>query len=183
MRPDRITRQVAALGLALLLTACSQGSDDEIHQWMTEQRNAVSPQVEPIAEPKRFVPQAYGSESAVPPFSSEKLFIALRSESTAGAGSTLVRAELDRRKEPLELVPLDSMTMVGLMDRAGRKVALVRVDKLLYQVGVGQYLGQNFGRIMQIDGHQIVLREIAQDAAGDWVERPATLQLQEETRK
>ncbi len=183
MRPVRITRQVAVLGLALLLTACSQGSDDEIHQWMTEQRNAVSPQVEPIAEPKRFVPQAYGSESAVSPFSSEKLFIALRSESTAGAGSTLVRAELDRRKEPLELVPLDSMTMVGLMDRAGRKVALVRVDKLLYQVGVGQYLGQNFGRIMQIDGHQIVLREIAQDAAGDWVERPATLQLQEETRK
>ena len=75
------------------------------------------------------------------------------------------------------------MTMVGLMDRAGRKVALIRVDKLLYQVGIGQYLGQNFGRITQINEHEILLREIAQDAAGDWVERPAALQLQEETRK
>ena len=183
MRSDRITRQAASLSLALLLTACGQGSHDEIRQWMTEQRNAVSPQVEPIAEPKRFVPQAYGSESAVPPFSSEKLFIALRSESASGAGSALIRAETDRRKEPLELLPLDSMSMVGLMYRAGRKVALVRVDKLLYQVGVGQYLGQNFGRITQIGEHEIALREIVQDAAGDWVERPATLQLQEETRK
>ncbi len=75
------------------------------------------------------------------------------------------------------------MSMVGLLDRRGRKVALVRVDKLLYQVGIGQYLGQNFGRVMKISEREIGLREIVQDAAGDWVERPVTLQLQEETRK
>jgi type IV pilus assembly protein PilP len=183
MKPSRFTVVAAASGLALLLTACGQSSQQEIRQWMTEQRNAVVPRVEPIPEPKRFVPQQYGAESAVPPFSAEKLFSALRSESASGAGSALMRAELDRRKEPLEFIPLDSMSMVGLMDRGGRKVALIRVDKLLYQVGIGQYLGQNFGRITQIGEHELVLREIVQDPAGDWVERQATLQLQEETRK
>ncbi len=183
MTPSRFTRMLAAGGLILLQTACGQSSQHEIRQWMTEQRNAVAPKVEPIPEPKRFVPQQYGSESAVSPFSPEKLFSALRSESASGAGSALIRAELDRRKEPLEFMPLDSMSMVGLMDRGGRKVALVRVDKLLYQVGVGQYMGQNFGRVTQISEHELVLREIVQDPAGDWVERQAMLQLQEETRK
>ena len=90
---------------------------------------------------------------------------------------------MERRKEALESIPLDSMSMVGLMDRGGRRVALIKVDKLLYQVGVGQYLGQNFGRVTRISEHELVLREIVQDPAGDWVERQATLQLQEETRK
>ncbi len=178
------TVRPAALALVLtLLSACGQSSQEDIRLWMTEQRNSVSPKVEPIPEPTRFMPQAYGSESALSPFSSEKLFVALRSESASGAGSALVRAELNRRKEPLELIPIDSMTMVGLLDRGSRKVALVRVDKLLYQVGVGQYLGQNYGRVTRIDDHEITLREIVQDPAGDWVERLATLQLQEEVRK
>lgn len=169
----------ATLGLVLLLAACGQADQDEIRQWMAEQRKAVSPQVEPIPEPTRFVPQAYGAESALAPFSSEKLFVALRSESASGSGGALIRAELNRRKEPLEFVPLDAMSMVGLLDRRGRKVALVRVDKLLYQVGIGQYLGQNFGRVMKISEREIGLREIVQDAAGEWIERPAALQLQE----
>ena len=182
MRPARFTGMVAVCSLVLQLVACGQSSQQEIRQWMTTQRNAVAPRVEPIPEPKRFVPQRYGSESAVPPFSPEKLFSALRSESASGS-SALIRTELERRKEPLEFVPLDSMAMVGLMDRGARKVALIRIDKLLYQVGVGQYLGQNFGRVVQIGEHEVVLREIVQDPAGDWVERQATLQLQEETRK
>lgn len=183
MRSARLAAIAAELWLCLLLAACGLSSQDEIRQWMIEQRNLVAPKVEPIPEPRRFVPLQYESESALPPFSPEKLLSALSSESASGAGSALVRAELERRKEPLELIPLDSMSMVGLMDRGGRKVALVRVDKMLYQVGVGQYLGQNFGRVTDIREHEVMLREIVQDPAGDWVERQATLQLQEETRK
>ncbi|MEY5098242.1 MAG: hypothetical protein RJA36_961 [Pseudomonadota bacterium] len=173
----------AAGGLALLLAACGQSAEDEIRLWMVEQKNTIAPRVEPIAEPKRFVAQSYGGESALSPFSSEKLFSALRSEGASASDNSLLRPELNRRKEPLEFVPLDSMTMVGLLDQGRRKVALVRVDKLLYQVGVGQYLGQNYGRITRIADNELTLREIVQDAAGDWVERQATLQLQEETRK
>jgi type IV pilus assembly protein PilP len=56
------------------------------------------------------------------------------------------------------------------------------VDNLLYQVKPGDYLGQNYGRITRITETQIVLREIVQDAAGEWIERPASLQLQEKAR-
>ena len=176
-------RRGGAWGLALLLAACGQPPEEEIRLWMAEQKNSIAPRVEPIDAPKRFVAQAYGGESVLSPFNAEKLFSALRSEGASGSDNNLLRPELNRRKEPLEFVPLDSMTMVGLLDQGRRRVALVRVDKLLYQVGVGEYLGQNYGRITRIADHELTLREIVQDAAGDWVERQATLQLQEEPRK
>ena len=72
--------------------------------------------------------------------------------------------------------------MVGSVNKQGKPFALLRVDALLYQVKVGDYLGQNYGRITQIDETQIALREIVQDAAGEWIERPGVPQLQEKAR-
>ena len=96
--------------------------------------------------------------------------------------NSLLAAELNRRKEPLEAYPLDSMSMVGSVGKQGQPFALLRVDNLLYQVKVGDYLGQNYGRITKITETEIALREIVQDAAGEWIERTATLQLQEKAR-
>jgi type IV pilus assembly protein PilP len=53
---------------------------------------------------------------------------------------------------------------------------------LLYRVTAGNYLGQNFGRVTAISETSISLREVVQDAAGEWVERSSTLQLQEKGR-
>ena len=61
-------------------------------------------------------------------------------------------------------------------------MALLTVDKLLYQVQVGAYLGQNYGRVMKIAETEVTLREIVQDAAGEWIERATTLQLQEKSK-
>jgi type IV pilus assembly protein PilP len=49
-------------------------------------------------------------------------------------------------------------------------------------VKVGDYLGQNYGKITRITETEISLREIVQDAAGEWIERPGSLQLQERAR-
>jgi type IV pilus assembly protein PilP len=55
----------------------------------------------------------------------------------------------------------------------------VKADRGLYRVKVGNYMGQNFGLITAISDSQIELRELIQDASGDWTERQSTLQLQE----
>ena len=96
--------------------------------------------------------------------------------------NSLLAAEMNRHREPLEAYPLDSMSMVGSLTRDNNRFALLRVDNLLYQVKVGDYLGQNFGRVTQITETGITLREIVQDAAGEWIERSSTLQLQEKGR-
>jgi type IV pilus assembly protein PilP len=173
-----------ALAAALALSACGSSEQDEVTQWMLDQRAATKPQVQPLPEPKKFAPQAYTQEAAVDPFSAQKLTQALKRESQQPGTTTaaLLSPELNRRKEPLEAYPLDAMTMVGSMVKQGQPVALVRVDNLLYQVRPGNYLGQNYGRITKVTETEVVLRELVQDAAGEWVERTSSLQLQEKAR-
>lgn len=163
-----------------LQTGCSISGEDELRQWMSDQRNQVHPRVVPLVEPKKFIPQAYTQEAAVDPFSLQKLTQALKRDSTQSVANTaLISPELGRRKEALEAYPVDSMVMVGFLKKAGQPVALVKIDNLLYQVRVGNYLGLNYGRVMKIGESEITLREIVQDSTGDWIERTAGLVLQE----
>ena len=169
--------------LALLVTACGSSGQEELQEWMNEQRALTKPKVIPIPEPKKFTPQVYNQETATDPFSNQKLTQALKRESSqTTSNAALVDPELSRRKEPLESFPLDSMKMVGTLMKEGLPVALLKVDNLLYQVRPGNYLGQNYGKIMKVGETEVVLREIVQDAAGEWIERTATLQLQERSR-
>jgi len=175
----RATRAFATACAGLILAACS-ADHEELQQWMEQQRREVKPNVTPLQPPKKFDPAPYVMAQAVEPFSNQKLTVALKQE--ARQPNSLLAAELNRRKEPLEAYPLDSMAMVGSVNKLGQPFALLRVDNLLYQVKVGDYLGQNYGRITKIAETEIALREIVQDAAGEWIERPAALQLQERTK-
>lgn len=167
----------------LVLVGCGSSSEDELRSWMHEQKAQTRPKIAPIPEPKLFKPESYAQVSSVEPFSREKLTQALKGESTqATSNAALVAPELIRRKEALESFPLDAMSLVGSLNRAGQPVALVKVDNLLYQVRPGNYLGQNYGRVTNIAETEVTLREIVQDAVGEWIERPAKLQLQERSK-
>ncbi|KQW51695.1 MULTISPECIES: pilus assembly protein PilP [unclassified Roseateles] len=172
-------RLTIALCSAVALAGC--GSDvEELHQWMEQQRKEAKATVTPLLPPKKFLPQPYESGTGADPFSPQKLSVAIKQE--AAQPNSLLTAEISRRKEPLEAYPLDNMSMVGSLTRDARRYALLRVDSLLYQVRAGDYLGQNFGRITKITETEITLREVVQDAAGEWIERTSTLQLQEKGR-
>jgi type IV pilus assembly protein PilP len=177
-RPCKLRLPAGALLLALL-AGCG-AENEELQDWMERQRREVKPNVSPLSPPKKFEAQPYTSAQAVDPFSSQKLTVAIKQE--ARQPNSMLGAELSRRKEPLEAFPLDSMVMVGSVAKSGTPFALLRVDNLLYQVKPGDYLGQNYGRIVRITETQIELREIVQDAAGEWIERPSTLQLQEKAK-
>jgi type IV pilus assembly protein PilP len=172
------------MAAAGVLSACGGSEHEEVQKWMADQRAQTKPQVTPIPEPKKFAPQAYVQEASTDPFSNQKLTQALKrdSQQAGTASAALLAPELNRRKEPLESYPLDSMAMVGSLHKQGLPVALVKVDNLLYQVKPGNYLGQNYGRITKVGETEVVLRELVQDAAGEWVERTATLQLQEKSK-
>ncbi|HSV53995.1 MAG TPA: pilus assembly protein PilP [Burkholderiaceae bacterium] len=177
------SRYFVCIALLAVMAGCGSSSEDEIRQWVAEQRAQTRPKVEPIPEPKQFVPQVYSQGATIEPFSLQKLAQAFKRESTqVTANAALVAPEMARRKEALEAFPLDAMAMVGSLNKAGQPVGLLRLDNLLYQVRVGNYLGQNFGRITKIGETEILLREIVQDATGDWVERAASLQLQERSK-
>lgn len=167
-----------------LLWGCGSSGEDDLRQWMSNERAQARPRVTPITEPKQFLPQPYIADEGMEPFNVLKLTQALRRESAqVASNAALIAPEMARRKEPLEAFPLDSMAMVGSMNKSGKPTALLTVDKLLYQVQLGHYLGQNYGRITAISETSIQLREIIQDPTGDWIERITSLELQEEAKK
>lgn len=178
-----MTRGLAACLLAVLvLMGCSASDQAGIQDWITQQRAHVRPGVSPIAEPKTFVPQAYPGSAASDPFNSQKLTQALRRDAVEVASSALVKPELARPKQALEAVPLDTMVMVGSLVSRGQPVALIRIDRLVHPVRPGAYLGQNYGKVIQVTDTQVLLREIVQDASGEWMERATSLQLQEDKK-
>ncbi len=177
--------RAALLGaVVFVLVGCESAGEGELREWMAQERAQTQPRVTPLTEPKQFQPQQYSPQSTLEPFNPQRLTQALRRDSNqAASNAALIAPELTRRKEPLEAFPLDAMVMVGSLMKAGKPTALIKVDNLLYQVGVGDYLGQNYGRIKNISETTIQLREIAQDATGDWIERMVSLELQEGTKK
>ena len=176
-------KTIALLCLAGLLTACGSSSRDELSQWMAEQKAQTQPQIKPVVPPKPYKPENYKPATEPDPFSKQKLILVLNKDTNQSVASgALIAPELARRKEPLEEFPLDTMTLVGSMVRDKQSVALVKVGPLLYQVRKGDHLGQNYGRVVKIDENEVVLREIVQDAIGEWIERSASLLLQERSK-
>ncbi len=170
-------RYSVLIALSLALAACGESSVQEIKLWMEGVKKDTKSFVPKLSEPKVFVPFIYASKDAVDPYDPNKLLIAL-AKLKDKSGSAL-KPDMDRRREPLESYPLDSMKMVGTLERPGLQYALLQVDKLIFQAKVGNYIGQNFGMVTSIGETEVEIKEIVQDATGDWVERKAKLELQE----
>ena len=174
-RTSLMLSAVVLVGLA----GCG-GPQDELREWMEQERRQAKPNVSPLSPPKKFDPQPYQAATGVEPFSNQKLSVAIKQENRQA--NSLMAAELNRRKQPLEAYPVDSLLMVGSVTKLGRPYALLRANNLLYQVGVGEYIGQNYGLIKKITETEITFREVLLDASGEMTEHMSTLQLQEKAR-
>jgi type IV pilus assembly protein PilP len=60
------------------------------------------------------------------------------------------RPDLDRPKEPLELYPLESLKYVGVMTRKKVSYAIIQAESALHQIKIGNYMGQNFGVVVDV---------------------------------
>lgn len=168
----------AALLTLSLLAGCGDGDVEEVKQWMEDTQRQTPVSVKKIPEPKTFTPFVYTAKDEPDPYSPAKLSAALAKLAANKPGGGL-KPDLERRKEPLESYPLDSVKMVGTLEKPGLSYALLQVDKAVFQAKVGNYVGQNFGMITRITDTEVEVKEIVRDAAGDWVERKAKLELQE----
>ena len=164
-----------ALLLALPLAGCGDSDVREVRTWMEETKAQTRPMVKPLPAPKEFVPYAYHQQGVVDPFNPDKLAGpgGMPQEPSAG------QPDMNRPREALENYPLDTMRMVGMMQKDGVGFALVQIERSVYRIKAGQRLGQNFGQVVRVTPVAVEIREVVQDAGGDWVERISKLELQE----
>jgi len=172
----------AALALVAVLAAgCSDSSVREVRTWMDQVKKETRVSIKPLQEPKAFTPFAYNEKDVVDPFSPNKLLAELARD--AAVSNNPLKPDTERRRELMEGFPLDTMNMVGTIEKSGVHYALLQIDKTLYQVKTGQRIGQNFGVVTKVGDQEIAIREVVQDAGGEWVERMSKLELQESKEK
>ena len=169
-------RAIFVIAFALALAACGGEEFGDLKAELKDKTKDLRGRIDPLPVVKPYEPVPYKVLDQTDPFSVAK--IELVTKSSGGGGSGL-KPDLNRPKEPLEAYPLESLKMVGVLQQKRANFGLVKADTGLYRVKVGNYMGQNFGLITGISDSQIQLRELIQDAAGDWTERQSTLQLQE----
>jgi type IV pilus assembly protein PilP len=173
-------RWLSRAGLLLLcslLMACGPSRQDGLRQWMQEQRQAGVPHGRSLAAPQVFKHLPYAQGERKDPFTKHSL-LALANAQAEPINPHLSLSHKSRARQPLEDTALESMHFVGMLEKQGRYVALVRANGILHQVLLGQYIGKNLGKVWRLDESGIELREVAQDADGRWLERNAYLRLQ-----
>ena len=158
--------------LGLLLTACSGGDGDDLDKFMANAANEMSKGVEPLPEVLPYSPLQYNADGVLSdPFKARK---------AVGRASSL-QPNTNRPKEALEAFPLESLKYVGSLSKNKLNYALIKTpDNTVQQIKVGNYMGPNFGLVTKISEAEIVIKEVIQDdLTGDWVERSASINLQE----
>lgn len=167
-----------AVAVVALLAGCGGESHQDLRAWMAEQGKGVRGRLDPIPEIKPYEAFTYNDFDLPDPFKPRKI------EPTKSDSSSKLAPDLNRRREALEAYPIESLAMVGTLERGKTRYALVRTpERDVYQVRQGNHLGQNFGVIVDISDSDIKLKELLQDGAGDWSERSSTLNLQQADQK
>lgn len=174
---DRQFRNIFAACVSLLIAACSPVSNfTDLEAFVNEVNSRPSAPVEPVPE---FVPYEgfiYGAASSRSPFD---IPLIIDNESGAVLNQD-VEPDLERIPEFLENQSLSELKMVGRLTSTGGVYEALVEDGFgeVHRVGVGDYMGRNYGRIDQISDSQMNMIEIVPSGSGGWVERPQTLTLQ-----
>lgn len=169
-------RALLLIGAAVALAGCDGGEFSDLKAELATLTKDVRGKVDPLPVVKPYEPVSYQAFDQADPFGPAK--IQLATKSGGPSASSALAPDLNRPKEPLEAFPLESLNMVGSMQQGKATYGLVRTpERDVFQVRVGNYMGQDYGVVTAITDAEIRLKELVQDSAGDWTERSSTLQL------
>lgn len=173
-----LLRASAVLLATLAVAGCSRGITStpgdapNLEKWVADVKAKPAPPLEPLPVMQQFETFEYAAQNLRDPFSNAF------TDQSGGSGP---RPDPSRPKQALEQFPLDSLNMVGTIGTGPGMVGLVMApDKVTYRVLPGAYMGQNDGRVTAVHEDHIELVELVPDGAGGWLERPASVALDDQ---
>jgi len=164
--------------LAGSLAACSGNNTEDLRSYVEAVKSRQQARIDPLPEFTPFETHLYEASGERDPFT-PPVYSAPKSQVAQASGNGIT-PDFNRSREPLESEPLDSLRMVGTLERQNNSWALVRMsDSTIHRVKPGNFMGQNHGKIVQITESELELTEIVPDGLGGWMERQAALALSE----
>ena len=164
------------LPIILSLAACGTDEFDDLQKFVKESGADMRGNIEKPPEIKPYEPFNYRNPDNLPdPFRPAK-----KVSPQAGHAASLTEGPAQHDPEDLESYALESLKMVGFVHINGVANAIISSpDGKIHHVRIGNYMGQNFGKITSITESEIMLQEKVLDSSGAWSDRTSTLELQE----
>jgi type IV pilus assembly protein PilP len=180
-RPSALTglRHVApAVFLFCGLAACSKSDDlADLKRYVTELDDRYKGHVAPLPQLKPYETFAYKAQGLKDPFLQP---VPQETQEKQVASAAGIHPDFSRPKEPLEQFPLDALRMVGTLEQNDVTWALISAaDGTVYRVRSGNFMGQNYGKIVNITEARVDLAEMVPDGKGGWQEHKAEIELSE----
>ncbi|WP_404439614.1 type 4a pilus biogenesis lipoprotein PilP [Stutzerimonas chloritidismutans] len=169
--------RLIAVGLSLVfLAGCGVSGDfDDLRAYMSDVRAKPKGTIEPLPAFLPYEAFTYSAASLRHPFQPPmKIDLAQRQK-----GSKDIRPDETRIKQFLEEFNIENFVMVGTLANGAGNYALIKGGDGVHRVKVGDYLGRNHGRIVEISEAEVDVLEIVPDGEGGWLERPRSLTLKE----
>jgi type IV pilus assembly protein PilP len=173
MNRSRIGIVIGLMMLIGLVSGCGRDMSD-LEAYIAEVNARPGGRIEPLPVIRPYESFTYDAYDLRPPFTPDQPLV---DDRRPGDGP---RPDSQRTREFLEQFPLDTLSMVGTLTQEGTYYGLFQTqDTLVHRVVVGNYVGQNDGRIVAIDETEIRVVEIIPDGIGGYMERAATIGLGE----
>jgi type IV pilus assembly protein PilP len=159
----------------IALASCGGEQHSDLRQFVRDSDNMPRGRIPPLPEVKPYEPFEYAAFDLLDPFVPRKI----EAPKMTGVPGAL-QPPANHRKGPLEAFPLENLKMVGTLQQQKNMFAIIKTpDNNLYRVRTGDFMGQNFGRIIDISEAALKLKELVQDSGNEWKEEERTLLLQE----
>lgn len=166
----------SVLVVMLTLTACSNDMSDLESNIEAIKARPADP-IPPIPPVRTYTAYEYEGLTGRDPFRPSLSEGSDDVRSTKGTGP---RPDFDRPQEYLERYELDTLAMVGTFSKENSKWALIRdPEGVIHRVPVGNYIGKNHGKVVNIEPTQVDISELISDGAGGWLVREASIALGE----
>ena len=169
--------RLVAVGLAIVVLAgCGVSGDfDDLRSYMNEVRAKPKGSIEPLPAFLPYEAFTYSAASLRHPFQPPmKIDLTQRQKGTKD-----IKPDESRIKQFLEEFNIENFVMVGTRAKGEGNYALIKGGEGVHRVKVGDYLGRNHGRIVEISEAEVDVLEIVPDGEGGWLERPRSLTLKE----
>ena len=168
-RPARI---VMTSMVIMLAAACSREVND-IYSFIEQTKATNVGSVKPIPTFEPYKSFSYSANEMRDPFVAD---IDLKDKPDPSADA--LRPNQQRPKEPLETFPLDTLAMVGILEQEKNLWGLIKdPQNVVHRIQLGNYMGQNEGRVTEITDTDIRLIEIIPDGIGGYIERNAAIAI------
>ncbi len=180
LNPSRIAFLMVGL---LTLGACSSNTED-LKSWIKSVKAKPAGPIEPMPEIKQTPSFEYSAMALRSPFAELEPEVETELQTIAEGCDGSNAPDPNRRKEDLERYSIDSMEMVGAMHKGQANWGLIKMtsgpaEGKVYKVTVGNYLGVNHGKIVDINEYRIVIETLVPDGQGCWEKRVINLALNE----